>query len=269
MRVFLLLIWFSFVVSPVFADPVFAEGGGVLPDVVELTDGSSVRGTLVERRPDGLIVLQDFQGEFRAFSRDDVQYAGPFERSPSAPVDTPRGSGVASPGTVLLQVTSDHPRLRLQRQLSTGRSTVRTGLLDAALVDTVVHQDVCEGSCLNRVPEGTHRFRAMAGAAAWPIWSTAPSQLTLMEDTEIVVQTRRRGTLRLVTFLSGVALAAGGGALWSISEYDTYDRETGSYRPMDAAFLGGTALISLGAFAMIGSAFIPNQARLASQPLVE
>ena len=225
-----------------------AQGAASLPDIVETTDGTVVRGTIVERRPDGSVIMEDYFGEVREFEAEDVVYAGAAVRE---------ASGGASSGMVVVQFAPDSPHLRLHRRMGTGRTTGHNMSTGQTYVRRVVlEEEVCRGPCEAQIPVGPATLNVRT-AAGWPLLETTPTRFDLGVDSEIAVSTQRRGTLRAVLVGAGMVMVAGGAFLALSGD------ESGS----DPMVISGWVLGGVGALAFLGGPFLPNTARLSVSPL--
>ncbi len=136
-------VWSTVAVVVVLAISLPAVAQTMPPDVVRLTNGGMVRGTIVENLPGDHVTIQLATGEMRTFVSAEVASAGPApvttEVIPPAPggalVSTPI---VAQPGriapyaqsgmpTVRVHVEATSPELTLQEVTGTGAAVVSTG----------------------------------------------------------------------------------------------------------------------------------------------
>lgn len=91
------------VVTVLFAVSAAAHAAGA-SDLVQLRDGSMVRGTIVEKDPAGDVVIQLITGEVRRIPMASVTYAGP-ERSAAS----------GSDATVSLRLTANEPGIAFEK----------------------------------------------------------------------------------------------------------------------------------------------------------
>jgi hypothetical protein len=49
------------------------------PDIVKTRAGGFIRGTIVEKDPDGEVVIRTATGDLRRISMSEVEYAGPVQ----------------------------------------------------------------------------------------------------------------------------------------------------------------------------------------------
>lgn len=141
------------------------------PDVIELNDGSFMRGTIVERIQGQYVVFQLVTGETRRFEMSAVRYAGPADQSPSAespsrppPPPTPSYEGYATtpaaPAGALVHVTTSHQgaRLTLHRLTGTATAAVWTGRGGVAAVQVDSFASLCTAPCDIELPLGSYYF---------------------------------------------------------------------------------------------------------------
>ena len=89
-----------------------APGGAIAQsDVVRTSDGSFVRGTIVERVEGSHVTVQTVGGELRRFDLREVTYAGPDQMQVQAqtPMQAPTPGAPAAQGHELT-ITQSHPR---------------------------------------------------------------------------------------------------------------------------------------------------------------
>jgi hypothetical protein len=66
------------------AAPAYADSSGTPPDVVYKKDGTIMRGTIIERVPNGSVEIMLPNGQSRKIDMKDVEYAGPVSETPAA-----------------------------------------------------------------------------------------------------------------------------------------------------------------------------------------
>lgn len=182
-----------------------ANAQGNLPDAVETRDGSVIRGTIVERRPDGTVLLMDYAGTVREFAADDVVRAGPATAPAAEPTEVTTPPALGSAGVrdmIRLEIIADDERIVTHRQLAVGTGVAfdfRTG--STITSRSVAEEELCEGSCVVALPPGLHVLR-MRQHRWMPNYRSAPERFVLEEDTRMMLATRSRRGIRVG---SGVA----------------------------------------------------------------
>lgn len=141
------------------------------PDVVELHDGSYMRGTIVERAEGQYVVIQLLTGEIRKLEDANVLFAGPssdWPRNPTSPrqadtLDAPEAPPPAaapappSDGKINVNVTGDGRALTLHHHTGTGTGGVSTSNGYATVrVDTF--SPICTAPCATRLERQSHAF---------------------------------------------------------------------------------------------------------------
>lgn len=189
--------------------PVGSAAAQQAPDVVETHDGGMVRGTIVERRPDGSIVLVDAVGQVREFPAASVRYAGvrveaPADRhDPRATPPTPAREAT-EPRSVEVHFTSDPTRLSLE--VVTGRAHVRYQGRQGTIVEMGT---VCEAPCVGLLPAGPQTLAVRAPNGGRYVLRNLRLHLDHPVSLHVRLVSKSRG-LRLGLGLGGLGLAAVG-----------------------------------------------------------
>lgn len=172
MRIQLAYLVFSVVLLatiPAFAQP------AALPDIVQLRDGSYVRGTIVERVEGQYVTIQLAGGDLRQFPFSEVTYAGAAaDEVPQPPAQTlsaqPALTGptqavpTPQPGSVQLQVVPARADQRFTLHVLTGSATATVwtgGGVGFARVDSFA--PVCTAPCSTNLPPGSYFFGVSQG----------------------------------------------------------------------------------------------------------
>jgi hypothetical protein len=96
------------------------------PDVVELTNGGMVRGTIIENLPGDHVTVQLPTGEMRTFAAAEVRSAGPAP-IPSPPITTPVPLGapiLAQPGIAYAPVMAPRPTVSVHVEATSADLTL-------------------------------------------------------------------------------------------------------------------------------------------------
>jgi hypothetical protein len=180
--------------------PIGAATAQQLPDVVETRDGGMVRGTIVERRSDGSVILIDAAGQIREFPAANVRYAGarvtaPVEAEPTTAPDSTERDGVE------VHFTSDPERLSLE--LVARRAHVRYRGEQGSIIEM---QTVCASPCVGLVPEGPQTLAVRLPHGGRYVVRSLRLDLTHPVSLHVRLVTRR--ALRRGLGFSGLGLAA-------------------------------------------------------------
>lgn len=202
------------------------------PDVVRLTNGGMLRGTIVENLPGDHLTIQLATGETRTFPSAEVASAGPAEPSqeivppaPSASLAAPtRQPILAQPGpipaygppppmmgpTVRVHVEGTSPDLTLQQVTGTGTAIVSTGRSFATvLVDNFA--PLCTAPCDIELPARTYVLgvsRGQGGARRGD-----HNLFTLGSDTTLELEYESREGARIAGWLTFIVGALGGAGM--------------------------------------------------------
>lgn len=214
---------------------------------IELKDGSSLRGELVEKVPGKQLTLQLGTGEVRTIEWANI--ARIDEPSASAPS---QGSEATGDG-IAVHIDADDPRSTLQRRSGTATVVVSTGR-GTAVGQAEAWEDLCVAPCDLRVPK--NQTVRIAGDGITP-----SANFVLQRDAKLDVKTGSAG-LRVGGFwLTGLGLSSAilGGVILAVdprkSEFDSQGNMTKGDPMIDPtityALLGGGVIAMAGGIAMI------------------
>jgi hypothetical protein len=139
-------------------------------DEVRQTDGTLLRGVIVERVPDGHVVILLPTGETRRLEASDVEYAGPRRLpGPPAPAQAAPPPPPAPPSSeVPVRWAPDNPGLVLLRQAGSGSGVASGPRGGFFVMESRYYQTLCNGPCEVQVPRGRHEL-AVSYAGRRPI----------------------------------------------------------------------------------------------------
>jgi hypothetical protein len=214
---------------------------------VELKDGSSIRGELVEKVPGKQLTLLLSTGEVRAIEWGSIARIEEPSASPPSQVSEPAGDGIA------IHIDADDPRSTLQRRAGTSTVVVSTGR-GTAVGQGEAWEDLCVAPCDRVVPK--NQTVRIAGDGITP-----SGNFVLQRDAKLDVKTGSAG-LRVGGFwLTGLGLTAAvlGGTFLALdarkTEFDSQGNMTKGEPMIDPginyALLGGGVLAMAGGIAMI------------------
>jgi hypothetical protein len=214
---------------------------------VELKDGSSLRGELVEKVPGKQLTLLLGSGEVRTIEWTNIAR---IEEPSAAPQS--QGSDGAADG-IAVHIEADDPRSTLQRRAGTSTVVVATGR-GTAVGQGEAWEDLCVAPCDLRVPK--NQTVRIAGDGITP-----SGNFVLQRDAKLDVKTGSAG-LRVGGFwLTGLGLTAAvlGGTFLALdtrrTEVDSDGNVTKGEPMIDPginyALLGGGVLAIAGGIAMI------------------
>lgn len=221
-----------------------ARAQALPPDVVHLTNGGMLRGTIIENLPGDHVTIQLPTGETRTYPSAEVASAGPAE-VPQDIVPPPPSSGVmvpvgpprvARPGglptygpqgpaapTIRVHVESTSPELTLQQVTGTGTAIVSTGRSFATvMVDSFA--PLCTAPCDVELPAHTYILGVSEGQGA--ARRGDHNLFTLDADTTLELEYESREGARIagwIVFIGGALVGAGimlGGILANSSTDD-------------------------------------------------
>lgn len=131
------------------------------PDVIELRNGGTVRGTLVENLPGDHVTIQLTTGEVRTFAASEVLRVGTGEAAAPSPYAQPIVMAPVEP-TIELEVRSEEEGVSLHRLTGTASVAVWTGRgVGSAAIDQF--QLICTAPCRERVRPGSYTFGVSQG----------------------------------------------------------------------------------------------------------
>lgn len=212
---------------------------------VELKDGSSLRGEVVEKVPGKLLRVQLAGGEVRTIAWESIaRLEEPSTPKESQPSDTMAGAAVAEGVTVHLD--ADDPHATLQRRMGTSMFVISTGRGTATGAGEA-WEDVCVSPCDTRVPK--NQTVRVAGDGVTP-----SGNFVLQRDAKLDAKTGsaglRVGGLWLTSF--GVAAAVTGVLLLALN-HDGADGQPLISSGVTYGLLGSGALLTAGGITMIAS----------------
>ena len=199
-----------------------------MPDIVRLTNGGMVRGTIVEETPDGAVTILLVTGESRTFPRNEIAYAGTAEGAPS----------MAKPET---QARAPEPRIaptvetqaRVRFDSSRDDLTVhrRTGTVYAegswgsgwTSLEGNAYARLCTAPCDAQLPPGDHRLAVSKSSSSRV--AEAPDEVRVNDGDTLRVDYRSKGlqrgigyALMPVSILGGLSLIAVSVLAWRTEE---------------------------------------------------
>ena len=245
-------------------------------DTVILHDGTLVRGTIVEVRPDDYVVIQTATGETRRFESDQVRYAGPSDQAPSAsvggggttpysppaPYSAPPPGSAPSPaqfapppvsnGDLPIRIVDEGEGLTLR--LQTGSAY---GMSGGYAVQITTYRTVCTAPCVGGLPEGVHQFAVMTrGGRDYAVRGT----VQVSAGSELVLGIERHRRARGIMAGVGFGLALGGFLAMGMRIGNGYDFLDGG---VTAGYAVGAAGLLIGVFGLV---FIRNRGRITVRP---
>lgn len=200
------------------------------PDIVKTRAGGFIRGTIVEKDPDGEVVIRIATGDLRRISMSEVEYAGPVQGGAAQPFDP---SAEPEPDGVRLKLRASEPHIAFQqyagsassRGLGYGSDGLATyqGRFEA-------YDAICIAPCTARLPRGTLRLglakRNRETAEADPIQITESGTL-------VGTYTDRQG-VRTAGWILGIGSGLVGLGLITAGILDAQDTQTGNVIVEDA-----------------------------------
>lgn len=214
--------------------------------VVELRNGTSVRGELVEKVPGKKVVVQLATGEVRTVDWDSIaKIEEPQAPPPSQPSSgAPATTGVGADG-IVVHLDADDPRATLQRRAGTAQYVIATNR-GTATAEGEAWEDVCVTPCDMRVPK--NQTVRVAGDGVTP-----SSNFVLSRDVKLDAKTGslglRKGGVWLTTL--GLTAALMGGLMLALES----NRPSGSPEIFPSTLIygliGGGLVATGGGIAMI------------------
>ena len=234
--------------SLLLSSPAFATPPATLAPIeeVRLTDGSLVRGVIVERTAQGDVTFALPSGETRKFAKKDVIYAGPIETTrPSGPSLVPPPPPASADPPVSFAVDAPEMQVHVRQsnmQLLLGSAESSSKALELA---AATYRSICIVPCSTTLAPGPHHFalsRGFGSLTEVPIDVETQSGSHVSFHFESNESTRSVGRglfwgaagLALVTLASGVLYASvgqnnnaqPGTAAWQASLDETHDHQT-------------------------------------------
>lgn len=189
------------------------------PDIVQLTNGGMVRGTILENIPGDHVTIQLSTGETRRFGPSEVRSAGPAAPAagqaapppvmapptqPSQPMQVPpatqpppaylQQAPMLNPELVTLRVTSATQAVTLHRLTGTANVAVWTGRgMGYGVIDSF--EPMCTAPCAVQVPRGTYTLGLSQGEGR-PRRS-GHSMFTIVQNTDLTLEYESREGLRV------------------------------------------------------------------------
>lgn len=244
----------------------------VPPDVVLLSDGGMVRGTISELNPKGEVVIIMLNGTERRISMEDVEYAGPTSRMPVEDEDdgdegdrdqnideaaqteaADEGNRTAVKPKVTVRAEEARVELRTEgEEQLTFHLRTSMALAGGAGAGAMArgYDEVCTAPCSANLPAGTHTF-ALSGARGRPIESEEATRIPAGPSTVIGTLHSERSTRIGGWVILGAGAAAGAGLM--VAGATANDCE--SYASTDCEPVNGT-LLALGGGVALASTII-------------
>ncbi len=210
------------------------------PDVVELTNGGMLRGTIVENLPGDHVTIQLATGAIRTFPAAEVarvEAATQPTPAPQAPEDPPPTASPIQqqPSTVRLAVESNSEDFMLHRVTRT------TAMGEDAF------ELLCTIPCTVDIETGTYFFglsRSQDPPRRWP------TPFSIDEDTTLALDTANRGDERLVGWLMIAGGVVVGGSIF-VGSLAYYSIGRGSWEINDP--LAFTGMVFGGLVVLVGT----------------
>ena len=183
----------------------------VPPDVVELTNGGMVRGTIIEHIPGDHVTLQLATGELRTFPADQVRTVrSDAAVSPQTPLPRPEPRD-----TVRVQFRArDGAPLTAHRLAATGSAVVGVGR-HVGVVSIDQFETLCTAPCEVELPRGTYDFGVSEGSGQ--ARRADHAHLALLTDSTLDLEYESREGVRtggwvvfVASLLGGMGLMLGG-----------------------------------------------------------
>lgn len=208
---------------------------------VELKDGSSLRGEVVEKVPGKALRVQLAGGEVRTIAWESIARI----EEPSTPNESQSSGTTASDG-VTVHLDADDPHATLQRRMGTSMFVISTGRGTATGAGEA-WEDVCVSPCDTQVPK--NQTVRVAGDGVTP-----SGNFVLQRDAKLDAKTGsaglRVGGLWLTSF--GVAAAVTGVLVVALN-HDGADGQPLFSSGLTYGLLGGGALLTAGGITMIAA----------------
>lgn len=197
------LVVSALVVSVALASPALAADGRV---VVELRNGSTVRGDLVEKVPGRKVVVQLATGEVRTLEWDAIAKIDDAPAAP-APAAGPPAPGAPAADGVVVHLDADNPQATLQRRAGTASFVIATSR-GTATAQGESWEDVCVTPCDTRIAK--NQTVRVAGDGVTP-----SSNFVLARDAKLDAKTGNLGVRTGGVWLAslGIAAAVTGGVM--------------------------------------------------------
>ncbi|AKU96024.1 hypothetical protein AKJ09_02688 [Labilithrix luteola] len=212
---------------------------------VELKDGSSLRGEVVEKVPGKVLKVQLAGGEVRTIAWESIAR---IEEPPAAKESQPSDSAAAAPvpNGVTIHLDADDPHATLQRRMGTSMFVISTARGTATGAGEA-WEDVCVSPCDAQVPK--NQTVRVAGDGVTP-----SANFVLQRDAKLDAKTGSAGLRVGGIWLTSLGLTAAltGGLLLALNR-DGVDGEPMFSPTLTYGLLGGGALVTGGGIAMIAS----------------
>ncbi|MRG91560.1 hypothetical protein [Polyangium spumosum] len=161
------------------------SGKSSVPDIVILKNGGMLRGTIVEKDPEGSVTILLPSGKSRTVDMGEVTYAGAESARPKADEDEDEDEAPARGGRdgktkPFITVKAGEAALKLESNEPNATYHVRTG--SAYVIGTrgsAVGQsftEICTAPCEASLPVGTH-YLALSKQGGVPVLSPDPVRL--------------------------------------------------------------------------------------------
>lgn len=161
---------------------------------VDLKDGSSIRGEVVERVPGKHVTLSLATGEVRTLEWSSIA------RIDEPPASPPSQTSGTSPEGIAVHISTDDPRSTLQRRAGTSTVVVTTGR-GTAVGQGESWEDLCVAPCDQRVAR--NQTLRLAGDGITP-----SGNFVLQRDAKLDVKTGSAGRRVGGFWLAGAGLGA-------------------------------------------------------------
>ncbi|AKF08374.1 hypothetical protein [Sandaracinus amylolyticus] len=205
------------------------------PDVVRLRDGSFLRGTIVERTPERVVVMLP-TGETRTYAAAEVESAGPAEMMLATPVAPPPVVALPAapigPPMARLRVTTDDEELSLHQLTGSATVAVWTGRgTGTARIDQ--YAVICNAPCDTEIPAGTYQLGIAHGTGDA---QRSGRPIDLRGDVDLFLEYEDRTGIRVAGWMVFIGGMIGGTLLMTLPVL------TGSYGDNTGYLIGGGVL---------------------------
>ncbi len=207
------------------------------PDIVQLTNGGMLRGTISEYVPESHVLIVLPSGEERRVDAADVAYAGPAESAPSRS-PTAASEPSAPPGPVAVSppvpaTAPSHPvhfeserdGLDIHHVVATGRLlNVRAsgGHAEVWEEHIPIYDRLCTVPCNVPMQAGSYELGVSTGGN---IWQPEQASLHVSGQTDVMVRWTDRSTTRWVGALVSLIGGIGGAALVPVGAAELIDTD--------------------------------------------
>lgn len=256
------------------------------PDLVRLTNGGLVRGTIAEHIPGEYVVIVLITGESRRFEAAEFSFAGPVDAAKTAAGPTTAEKVVDKPvelegGDTLIhfEAAPDSPSAAIALSL---RVNPRSSKAPAnASDDSLVSTPICTAPCSAKIPGGRQSFGlSVVKRPVQPV----PKIFNIHNNDTLVASYENRKWLRISgAIVFGTAATLGGLVLLrgvtlaneekkaqdaakdaGVDEFDPYEKD--ELTPGQKIEIAGGVILGLGAVIGIGLMVQKDRVRLEIKP---